>query len=60
MIEESVLFQNQVDWFTCLVSKKDNVKKLIDVIEKCDAKEHKIVQMAQGAKASRFIAWRFN
>lgn len=59
MISESVLFAKNVDWFTSLVSKKENVVPAIDLIKKMGAREHKVVQMAQGNKKSRFIAWRF-
>ncbi len=59
MITESVNFASNVGWFTCLVSKKENVIPSIEWIKKIGAKESKVVPMAQGNKKSRFIAWRF-
>ncbi|MFQ3205876.1 MAG: 23S rRNA (adenine1618-N6)-methyltransferase [Glaciecola sp.] len=59
MINESVEFKNQVTWFTSLLSKKENVAPLLKLAEKRGATECKQISMAQGAKATRFIAWRF-
>ncbi len=59
MIKESKRIQNQVLWFTCLVSKKDHISQLKLSIKKSNAKQVKIVNMAQGQKISRFIAWSF-
>ncbi|MDV7338639.1 23S rRNA (adenine(1618)-N(6))-methyltransferase RlmF [Terasakiella sp. A23] len=59
MIEESVSFKDQVGWFTSLVSKKENLKPLERLVKKSGAREFKIVDMAQGQKVSRFIAWTF-
>jgi 23S rRNA (adenine1618-N6)-methyltransferase len=58
MINESFLYQSQVLWFTCLVSKKDNLPKLTTLLKKYNA-DYKIVDMAQGQKVSRMLAWRF-
>lgn len=59
MILESKHFSQQVLWFTCLVSKKDNLYKLTKLLKKVKSLDHKIVEMAQGQKISRFIAWTF-
>ncbi len=59
MINESVEFKKQVMWFTTLLSKKENVAPLLHFAKKLGASECKTINMAQGAKASRFIAWRF-
>ena len=58
MIRESVLYQAQVGWFTTLVSKKDNLPKMYKQLEKLKA-DHKIIEMGQGNKISRILAWRF-
>ena len=58
MIKESVQFQRQVGWFTCLLSRKQNLPKVIKQLTKLKA-THKIVNMEQGNKKSRFIAWKF-
>lgn len=57
-IKESVLFKTQVGWFTSLISNEDNLKPLQIELKK-SAKEIKIVNMAQGNKKSRILAWRF-
>ncbi len=58
-IKESVLFQNQVDWFTCLISNQDHLKSLQKQLQKVKVKAVKIVTMQQGNKQSRFLAWQF-
>ncbi len=59
MITESRDFSQQVLWFTCLVSKKDNIGPLKQALKKAQVKQLKVVNMAQGQKVSRFIAWSF-
>lgn len=59
MIEQSKECADQCLWFTSLVSKKDNLKTLLRILGKARVAEHKIVDMAQGQKTSRFIAWTF-
>lgn len=59
MINESTLFSSQVLWFTCLVSKKDNLDKLTRLLKKVKAVEVKTIDMAQGQKISRMLAWTF-
>lgn len=59
LIKESVLFKDQVGWFTCLLSQKKNVPKVIKQLTKLNA-IHRIVPMEQGNKKSRFVAWSFN
>jgi 23S rRNA (adenine1618-N6)-methyltransferase len=59
MIEQSVEFADQCLWFSSLVSKKDNLKPLCKLLEKAKVAELKVIDMAQGQKVSRFIAWTF-
>lgn len=59
MIEQSVQFADQCLWFTSLVSKKDNLQPLQRILGKAGVAEHRIVEMAQGQKTSRFIAWTY-
>lgn len=59
MIHESFLYHSQVLWFTCLVSKKDNLYKLTTLLKKLKAIEFKTIDMAQGQKVSRILAWTF-
>lgn len=59
MAQESVEFAAQVGWFSCLVSKADNVRKLKKALEKLSAAHVEVVEMRQGNKISRFVAWSF-
>ncbi|MDO5986621.1 23S rRNA (adenine(1618)-N(6))-methyltransferase RlmF [Flavivirga amylovorans] len=56
---ESSLFKNQCIWFTTLVSKKDLVRGMQVSLKKLGAKEIKIINMGQGNKISRIVAWTF-
>lgn len=57
-IKESFLFKSQVGWFTSLISNEDNLKPLQIELKK-SAKEIKVIDMSQGNKKSRILAWRF-
>jgi 23S rRNA (adenine1618-N6)-methyltransferase len=59
MIKESKQFANQVGWFTSLVSKGENVKPLMKLINKSGAIEAREIEMVQGNKITRMLAWRF-
>lgn len=59
MIYESVKYPLQVFWFTTLVSKKDNLRSIYKTLNKVGAVEIKTIEMAQGQKTSRFVAWTF-
>lgn len=60
MIKESKQYQEQVLWFTCLVSKKDHLSAIKLSLKKANATKINVVKMAQGQKTSRFIAWSFS
>ena len=59
MIEQSSEFAGQCLWFSSLVSKKDNLRPLAKILEKAGVVDYKVVEMAQGQKSSRFIAWSY-
>ena len=59
MIYESVKYPMQCLWFTTLVSKKDNLKNIYKLLNKVGAAEVKTIDMAQGQKTSRIVAWTF-
>ena len=59
MIAESVQFKDQVHWFSSLVSRKENLKNIKRAVNKTLPTEVKIIEMEQGNKKSRFIAWTF-
>ena len=59
MVVESVQFKDQVHWFTSLVSQKENLKNIKRAINKTLPIAVKVVDMEQGNKQSRFVAWTF-
>lgn len=59
MIKESTQYKNSVGWFTTLVSKKSNLPSIYNVLNDKQAKEVKTIEMSQGQKVSRVVAWRF-
>jgi 23S rRNA (adenine1618-N6)-methyltransferase len=59
MINESDQYKHQVKWFTSLVSKKESLIPIKKRLHEMSLLEYKIVEMGQGSKISRFIAWRF-
>ena len=58
MIKQSVSFRSQVDWFTTLVSKKDSLPKIYKQLDKLGV-QHTTINMEQGHKKSRIVAWKF-
>ncbi len=56
---QSGFFKNQCYWFTSLVSKKENVQSMYDSLNKMNATEIRTIDMHQGHKFSRFVAWTF-
>jgi len=59
MINESVGYAPQVNWFTTLVSRAENLKPLDALLRKVGARQIKTINMQHGQKASRILAWRF-
>lgn len=59
MIRESIVYKYNCLWFTTLVSKEEHLKELIIALKKARVTERKIIQMAQGNKKSRILAWTF-
>lgn len=59
MIYESVKYPLNCMWFTTLVSKKENLASIYKTLNKVNAVEIKTIDMAQGQKTSRFVAWTF-
>ena len=59
MIYESAKYPLQCFWYTTLVSKKDNLKNIYKILSKVGAVEIKTIDMAQGQKISRIVAWTF-
>ena len=59
MILQSKDFANSCFWFTTLISKESNLKIIYGLLNKVGAKQTKTVEMGQGNKKSRFVAWTF-
>lgn len=59
MIQESVEFKNQVCWFTTLISKSENLTAILKMLGQVGIQGQKVVEMSQGNKKSRFVAWTF-
>ena len=59
MINESIDYTQQVNWFTTLVSRAENLKPLDALLRRVGARQIKTINMQHGQKASRILAWRF-
>lgn len=58
-IFQSVLYKDQVTWFTSLVSKKELINDLKRTAKKLDVTKTKTIEMTLGNKISRIFAWTF-
>lgn len=59
LIKESQMFWAQCRWFTSLVSKNENVKPAKKLISKLGAVDIREIEMKQGNKITRILAWTF-
>jgi 23S rRNA (adenine1618-N6)-methyltransferase len=59
MIKESVLIPNKCMWFTSLVSKKEHLSSIYRSLKNANVLESQTIEMAQGQKVSRIVAWTF-
>ncbi len=59
MIFESAKYPMQVLWFTTLVSKKENLTSIYKTLNKVNVADIKTLEMSQGQKTSRIVAWTF-
>ena len=59
MIRESAGVRMQVLWFSSLVAKAEHLTDVRRQLKKAGAQGIREVQMAQGSKQSRFVAWTF-
>ncbi len=59
MIRQSKQFASNCFWFSTLVAKKDHLAPILQAIKLAGAVEVKTIQMAQGTKISRIVAWTF-
>ncbi len=59
MMRQSLAIGHQVYWFSSLVSKKEHLPPLQATLKKLGVSAQQVVDMTQGNKQSRFIAWTF-
>jgi len=59
MIYESAKYPMQCLWFTTLVSKSSHLSSIYKTLDKVKASSIKTIEMAQGQKISRIVAWSF-
>lgn len=59
MVAESAQIRKQVLWFTSLVSKEDHLPDIYGALRKVGAQRVETIEMAQGQKKSRIVAWTF-
>ena len=59
MINESSQFKNQCAWFTSLVSKAQLLPKVYQALKKANVLQLKTIDMSQGQKKSRLVAWSY-
>ena len=59
MIAESAGVPRLCRWFTTLVSKSEHLPRLRQGLRQVNAAEVKTIEMAQGQKQSRILAWTF-
>jgi len=59
MIRESRDFSTSCLWFSTLVSKKETLDAVYYALEKAQAVDVKTIQMGQGNKITRIVAWTF-
>jgi len=57
MIEQSAEIPGACRWFSTLISKKNNLPAVYKALQKVGAKRIKTIEMAQGQKVSRMVAW---
>ena len=60
MARESLIYSNNVGYFTSLISKGENIKPMEKILKKLGASEIKIIEMSYGNKISRIIIWSFD
>ncbi len=59
MIRESKAFGKSCFWFSTLVSKHSNLKRIHRLLEESEASQVKTISMGTGNKISRIVAWTF-
>lgn len=59
MLKESKVYASQCRWFTTLVSKSENLQPCQKILAKLHASDVREIEMKQGNKITRILAWTF-
>ena len=59
LVAESRQFAQRCYWFTTLISKKMTLPSIYYFLKQAEAAQVHTIEMAQGQKKSRFVAWTF-
>jgi 23S rRNA (adenine1618-N6)-methyltransferase len=60
MIKESTAFADTVLWFSTLISRQSNLPLFREELHQVNAEDVRTIDMAQGQKKSRILAWTFH
>lgn len=59
MVTESAQYQTQISWFSTLVSREESLPAIYSALKAVGARRVETIDMAQGQKKSRIVAWHF-
>ena len=59
MIDESADLASSCFWFTSIISKESNLPEIYAALKEIKARDVRTIDMAQGQKKSRVVAWTF-
>ena len=59
MIEESIQIRTQCFWFTSIISKESHLPVIFEALERAHVFDSRVMEMAQGQKKTRLVAWTF-
>ncbi|MBY4677407.1 23S rRNA (adenine(1618)-N(6))-methyltransferase RlmF [Marinobacterium arenosum] len=59
MVEQSAHFADQCLWFSSLIAKQANLPAVYQALQRVGVVEVRTIEMAQGQKRSRLVAWSF-
>ena len=59
LIKESAQLNTGCLWFTALVSKEGNLPLVMAALSQAGVRQQRVIDMAQGQKKSRLVAWSF-
>ena len=59
MIKESVCFKDKCHWFSSLVSKENSLELLLLVLKRYLVNDYCVINLEQGQKKTRILAWTF-